>query len=141
MYVAHCKSCDTVRPSFMFRMIEAVENKNPKHPLFSLGQLAKAYFWNECKDCHWDRYLKRNYGITASERQQMLDAQNGECAICGIRESKCKKRHAVDHCHETGKIRGILCTNCNSAIGKLQDNTELLKKAIAYLEKSVIIKD
>jgi hypothetical protein len=79
-------------------------------------------------------YLKRNYGITYDDYVQMLKAQNGVCAICGKAEEK--KRLAVDHCHNTGKIRGLLCGMCNTAIGKLNDDVQLLRKAIQYLEKA-----
>lgn len=78
-------------------------------------------------------YLKRNYGITHDDYLQMLKTQNGLCAICSKAEEK--RRLAVDHCHHTGKIRGLLCGKCNTAIGKLNDNVCLLKKAIQYLEK------
>ena len=78
-------------------------------------------------------YLKRDYGLTYDQYLCMLKSQGGVCAICGKAEEK--RRLAVDHCHNTGVIRGLLCGMCNTAIGKLNDDVNLLKKAIEYLEK------
>lgn len=62
----------------------------------------------------------------------LFDKQNGICAICGSPPSD--KRLAVDHCHTTGKIRGLLCSSCNCALGLFKDNTELLDRAAGYLK-------
>ena len=80
----------------------------------------------------------KQYGITPDDYIQMLGNQNGECAICGSPDSGCikKERLHVDHCHTTGKVRGLLCTNCNQAIGKFKDSPELLRLAAMYIEKS-----
>jgi hypothetical protein len=80
--------------------------------------------------------LKTKYGITLEEYDQMLKAQNGKCAICGTRKSGNKQtnRLAVDHDHETGFIRGLLCSACNSGLGNFKDKTQFLAKAILYLE-------
>lgn len=79
--------------------------------------------------------LKSVYGITPKEYNDLFIAQEGRCAICGRHQSEFLRNFAVDHNHETGQKRGLLCINCNTAIGNLRDDTELLKKAIAYLEK------
>ena len=81
-----------------------------------------------------DRKLKRAYGIGYKEYQTMLEAQNGQCAICGTTETGKRKAFHVDHDHETGEVRGLLCGNCNSGIGNLRDDIGLLKRAIQYLE-------
>lgn len=78
--------------------------------------------------------LRRFYGITIEEYETMVNAQNGNCAICGRNKSEFKTSLHVDHDHKTGKIRGLLCSNCNSGIGNLRDDVSLLKKAINYLE-------
>ena len=75
--------------------------------------------------------LKKEYGISIEEYDERLKKQNGCCAICLKQPSK--KRLAVDHSHSTGKIRGLLCSNCNTAIGKFKDDKSLLAKAIDYL--------
>ena len=73
--------------------------------------------------------LKKKYGITPEEFQQRLSSQGGVCAIC----QKLTVRMAVDHCHATGRIRGILCVNCNPGLGKFFDSPELLRRAAGYL--------
>ncbi|MGW7330551.1 endonuclease VII domain-containing protein [Streptomyces sp. NPDC054840] len=74
-------------------------------------------------------HLKRTYGISEAQRDEMIAAQGGLCWIC----LKAPAVH-VDHCHETGRVRGVLCFNCNSAIGKLGDDPDTLRRAISYLE-------
>lgn len=81
--------------------------------------------------------LKTNYGITEEDYQALLEGQEGKCAICLTDTPTGKwKVFAVDHCHKTGKVRGLLCNECNRGIGLLKDNAELLKKAAAYLERT-----
>lgn len=83
----------------------------------------------------WNRdVLKYRYGLTPQQYDKILASQNGVCAICGkFRLAKNQKRMGVDHCHDTEKVRGILCNWCNDAIGKL-NNIETIEKAIAYLK-------
>ena len=83
--------------------------------------------------CH----LRDSYGITPEEYQSRLDAQGGSCAICGTTSPGGKwARMHVDHDHATGRIRGLLCTNCNRGIGYLSDNPERLERAASYLRNS-----
>jgi hypothetical protein len=77
--------------------------------------------------------LKAAYGITLAEYEAMLTAQGGVCAACGNPPGK--KSLAVDHDHETAKIRALLCTPCNTTIGQMRESPERLRKLIAYLEK------
>ena len=80
------------------------------------------------------RFLHR-YGITNADYEEMLTAQRGLCKICGNPSTgKGKYRLSVDHCHETGKVRGLLCLLCNSGLGKFKDSPSLLDRAISYLE-------
>lgn len=78
-------------------------------------------------------YLRKKYGITEDEYNDILCAQNGRCAIC-----LCKPRTkslAVDHDHKTNEIRGLLCSRCNHGLlGHAHDSIEMLKRAIEYLE-------
>lgn len=91
-------------------------------------------------DHDWN--LQRRYGITRDDYLKMLLEQGGVCAICKTAEAVINKKTgtfrllAVDHCHTTGKVRGLLCSHCNHAIGKFKDNVDILKSAISYLEKS-----
>ena len=78
--------------------------------------------------------LKRNYGITLQEHQEMYKNQNGVCAICkGEGDGKWKKL-CVDHDHNTGKVRQLLCRNCNMVLGQVGDNPNLLEEMIKYLQ-------
>ena len=77
--------------------------------------------------------LRRHYGITLDEWQLMWEDQDGKCAICGKHFLKPSNAN-VDHNHETGKIRGLLCGRCNRGLGHFYDNTELLMKVIKYLD-------
>ncbi|RRV29834.1 hypothetical protein EGJ23_01400 [Pseudomonas sp. o96-267] len=86
--------------------------------------------------------LKSEYRLEQDEYQAMLESQGGACAICGaqstgVREKGKRERSlSVDHCHTTGKVRGLLCHNCNFGIGHFKDNPDLLRIAMAYLIKS-----
>ena len=79
-------------------------------------------------------YYKRHYGITLAEYEDMLIKQGGGCALCGTLKPKGKGSFHVDHCHKTGKIRGLLCHSCNVGIGNLQESYELLIKAAQYIK-------
>jgi hypothetical protein len=106
------------------------------------------YYQSFCKKCQ-SRYnykqdkdlkLKKAYGISLDEYNELLSKQNGKCAICGV-DNNGKYRNksralAVDHCHTTGKIRGLLCSDCNTGIGLLKDNVNFLQYAIKYLNKT-----
>ena len=69
--------------------------------------------------------------MTYDEFKKMLIKQDNKCAICGNEETK--RRMSVDHCHKTGKVRGLLCQLCNTSLGGFQDDVNRLKKAIKYL--------
>lgn len=81
----------------------------------------------------WVRNLKSQYGITESEYIDILKAQKGACAICGTSESSSTKRFAVDHNHDTGEVRGVLCSSCNLGLGNLGDSPNRLISAFRYL--------
>lgn len=81
-------------------------------------------------------FLKK-YNITIDEYENMHEQQNGVCAICGQPENRAYNGNAinlaVDHCHKTGKVRGLLCSRCNQALGNFQDSSKILAKALNYL--------
>lgn len=90
------------------------------------------YHENKDKVGGWtDSMLRRKYGITLEQYNELLARQGGVCAICGGED---QKRLAVDHDHKTGKVRGLLCARCNPAIGFLLDKVETAHKLILYLE-------
>lgn len=73
----------------------------------------------------------RRFGLSVDDYEQMLAEQLGVCAICGAAPEG--KRLAIDHDHQTGRVRGLLCTFCNIALGGFRDSPELLGRAISYL--------
>ena len=84
-----------------------------------------------------DYWRKYKYGITPEEYKILWGKQNGACAICRRSEGEgAISKMCIDHCHDTGKIRGLLCGSCNMGIGGLQHNPELLKRGVKYLLKS-----
>jgi hypothetical protein len=95
-----------------------------------------------CKSCRKQlnrrHSLKKTYGITVEQYAEMLAVQDGCCAICKRSESRTRGSRAitlaVDHCHSSGSVRGLLCGRCNTAIGLLQDDVGVLRQAIEYLE-------
>lgn len=88
------------------------------------------------------RNLKYKYGITLDDYQKLLSKQEGKCGCCGVAENTANfgvnvsLSFAVDHCHETGKVRGLLCNQCNRAVGMLGDTPEGVEKALNYLRKT-----
>lgn len=83
-----------------------------------------------------DRRLFKRLGVEPGTYQKLFDLQQGKCQICGIDYSTQRKyRLAVDHCHKTGKVRGLLCITCNLAVGWLENSGEHLNEALAYIER------
>lgn len=87
-----------------------------------------------------NKHLTRKYGISLDDYIAMLERQGGVCAICRMPETSRHRRGtgdvrrlSVDHCHETGVVRGLLCWRCNAGIGKFEDDPALLALALAYL--------
>ena len=86
----------------------------------------------------------RKYGISTVEREELLISQDRKCKLCSVEVAFYDGRKvdiptargALDHCHTTGVIRGVLCSKCNMGLGLFKDNIETMEKAIAYLHKS-----
>jgi hypothetical protein len=79
------------------------------------------------------RYTIRRYGLTVAEYDEMLAHQDGGCAICHSEDPR-GRNWSIDHCHETGRVRGLLCSLCNLGLGCFADKPERLLQAVAYLE-------
>lgn len=86
-----------------------------------------------CNICERWRRLKNVYGLERAQFESMFALYEGKCWICRRRQAT-----AVDHCHETGRVRGLLCHICNTGLGKFDDSPESLSRAIAYLRASTI---
>lgn len=98
-----------------------------------MSKYSKKWWSKNGEDYH---YLYA-YGITKEEAKLLSQKQNNKCALC-LKDLEFKigftNSAHVDHCHATGKVRGILCGNCNTALGKLGDSVESIKKVLKYLE-------
>lgn len=91
-------------------------------------------YYKKFPEKFWIKKLKK-YGLTIDSYNKIFAAQKGKCIICG-NTNKNKKRLFVDHNHTTGKIRGLLCYKCNTTLGNVQDNIEMLEKTIVYLKNN-----
>jgi hypothetical protein len=94
-----------------------------------------------CKPCQAKRVrantLLRKYDITPEQYEAILTAQDGGCALCGARpETQHSALLTVDHCHDSNRVRGLLCFNCNVSLGKMHDDPALLRRAAFYIENS-----
>ena len=100
-------------------------NHNWKH-----GRSKTREYYNE-------GFMRLKYGVTKEKYQEMLDSQNGVCAVCKTKPDfkTWKKRLSIDHCHVTGRVRGLLCDPCNRGIGMLKDDPSILENAIKYLAR------
>jgi hypothetical protein len=109
---SNCRSCEA----------NAVKNWRISNPLkFKATNLKK--YW---PDLPTQQYLE--------EYNKLLAAQDDKCKICLKHKTEFKFALCVDHCHDTGKVRGLLCDNCNQALGLLKDDVDALKRAIEYIE-------
>ena len=92
---------------------------------------------NKHPDRTRDTYLRWQYGISLAEYNAMWKAQSGECAICKTPQGRGRNGFHVDHDHVTGKVRGLLCRDCNYILGNAKDSPQLLQRAIEYLQKHI----
>lgn len=110
---------------------DAVRHRGEKHKAYRRKWL------KDNPDKRLAHVLKAKFGMSVEQYHSMRIAQNDQCAICKTTKFGGNfQRWAVDHCHSTGKIRGLLCNSCNSGIGHLGDTAAGLRAALQYLEKS-----
>lgn len=110
---------------------QRIEEFKQRNPNYSKGYYARYIADNP--DYYKERNVKR-YGLTLEQYNQFLLSQNNCCAICKTQHHNGKGWH-IDHCHKTNIIRGILCNNCNVALGHFKEDVDLMLKAIEYLQK------
>lgn len=118
-------------------MSEPAERKRARwaaDPFYRQRRLDEHKQWRK-DNPGWHRrsHLRRLYGMTPEQYEVMFSNQKGLCAICG--NSQPNQLLSVDHCHSTGKIRGLLCRNCNRFIGYMRDDPVLFRRAAEYLER------
>ena len=122
---AYCKPCEV--------KAQNARERTPK------GRAYKAAFDQKNSNVRPDRYrntdLKRNYGITLDQWNQMFEEQGRRCAICRSSTIAPPRWWETDHCHKTNRVRGILCGKCNSILGFVDDNPATLINAAIYLLK------
>jgi len=131
-----CPHCGETKPVAEFNI-----NRKHKDGLAGWCKSCKAEnlkTWAEKNKEHKRRltlasHLRRKYGIDIADYERMMDEQGGVCAICG-EPCRVKPRLSVDHCHDTNKVRGLLCDDCNNGIGRLRHDPKLL--ALANLHRS-----
>ena len=106
------------------------------------GSHEKSNISTRCQDCVSASFLQYRYKMSVEEFNRFREEQNNSCAICKV-ELEIKKgstfrskQVAVDHCHKTGNVRGLLCSACNTGLGHFRDDLTLLESAIVYLSTS-----
>lgn len=117
--MSRCKQCKKAAYSRWYAMHPDINQKRYK----------------ENRDRERDRHLIKKYGIDGVGYASLLRRQGGVCKICGAKEPA-HKRLDVDHDHETGKVRGLLCATCNQLLGYAHDDLAVLAAAIKYLEET-----
>jgi hypothetical protein len=124
--ISTIRTADQIRKSNKASMKKALKTKLKNYTRKHTGKyLSKLYIK--------DRNLKRDFGINLGEYDIMLKEQNGLCKICKNPPASLNKSLGVDHCHKTGKVRGLLCDKCNRGLGLFGDNPVLLEIAKQYL--------
>jgi hypothetical protein len=93
-----------------------------------------------CRECHKHTKRAERYGLSQSEYLEIYHSQQSMCAGCGIHESDCRIAHAIDHNHNTGEVRGLLCNSCNRGLGLLKDDPDLLEHLASYLRTEGVYK-
>lgn len=125
-----CTKCGESKP-----LIEFPRDKQKCDGLYSSCKLCHSIksqiYGKQNKRKIQNNNLRVHHGITVERYEELLQQQDGACAIC---KGTTGKNLAVDHCHTTGRIRGLLCTRCNPGLGYFCDDISLLSAAIEYLE-------
>jgi hypothetical protein len=119
-----------------YTILNSQKEANKKYNKRTNNKAVKKYISTpKGKEAQRKSKLKSKYGLSPEEYDNKLVNQNHKCAICGLDEVENKKKLAVDHVHATGKIRDLLCINCNTGLGMFKENIENLASAIKYLNK------
>ncbi len=118
----YCKPCSSA-------IVTASRQRRPE------AHRASSKRWREKNlERHADNNAKRNYGVEHGTYAKMFEAQNGLCAICE-QPPKNDQRFHIDHCHDTSRVRELLCSKCNTGIGQMNHDPEIVLRAHAYLLK------
>lgn len=133
-FTDRCKCCrNTAQKKYLVNAPEVFSKIKAKRA----SAAKKFYSTKKGKDKLREYHLQKEFSMSIEDYNSLLEKQDGVCNICKRhRIASNKSNMAVDHCHTTGKIRGILCNWCNRGIGIFEDNEEFLKRAIDYLKES-----
>lgn len=140
-----CTKCfqEKVEALFSIRNKRTNVRRNICKPCSNAARRSSPNFglWHKNNKDHLQKYmrnfdLKRHYGLTQDDFNQLLDSQGRMCQICRVTKPGGRGRFHIDHDHKTSKIRGLLCTNCNVMLGNSKDNVSILEQAIKYLKSS-----
>lgn len=133
----HCNECNEVKPWSEFYM-----NKATGKPWGRKCKVCKSRMTCERQAANRDHVRrlkdKREYGLTYEEADRLRSVTN--CQVCGAAAPggpNSLRRLHIDHCHTSGQVRGVLCGDCNTALGRAKDDPEILRKLALYLEKGV----
>jgi hypothetical protein len=126
-----CRDCQVEKSETDFP--KAKKNKDGLHSYCRKCNSARTVKSPGYKDSVRKAHLKRAYKITPEQYQEMFDKQGGLCRICQSSDNGHRSHLSIDHDHTTGKVRGLLCHDCNLGLGKFKDDTHRLKMAIMYL--------
>jgi hypothetical protein len=134
-----CKACNLAAKKARYlanpqKMIERARDWQKANPERHLENQRRRRQRPDVKRRDRDGYLRRKYGITLEQYDAMFEGQGGVCAICGRPPREDISLH-VDHDHDTGEVRGLLCFRCNNAIGDLGHDLGILEGAVAYLDR------
>lgn len=144
--ISHCHQCERGYGSAWYRDTKpARQEYRRKYEKTEGGKAARQRVVTQLRDSGWryehdrKKHVLRNYGLTEFEYKKLVQQQDGKCAICDIEPSAFnnhKRGLHVDHDHETNVVRGLLCGNCNAALGHFHDSVDNLAAAIQYLVRT-----
>ena len=127
-----CTACQQSKPLEDFNKNK--DGKFGKHSICRQCTLERNRFRYVNGDSYAVR-LKKLYGLSVKEYEELYAEAQGKCQSCGIKEEELTRRLAVDHCHTSGKVRGLLCGKCNTALGQLNDSLDTISALYSYLKE------
>lgn len=148
MGMKHCRRCDQTKPLTEYHRDSGATDGHTSYCKECQLKKSRQWYadnterarasgrarWSGRSERGRNYLLQKKYGITLDDYRAMLDRQGGVCAICGgLDRTQDGRAMPVDHCHRTGKVRGILCSHCNRAVGLLGDDPEVITRAASYL--------
>lgn len=116
------------------RLAEQLRRDTPENREKARKKTREWYKLN--KDKAKDTRFKKKYNISLEDWDHMFEVQGGRCAICKTHQADLEKSLCVDHDHDTGEVRGLLCHTCNRALGLLKDRKDILLAAVEYLDEA-----